>query len=164
MHKAYILLGTNLGDRLSYLQQAKTFIAQQIGEVLATSSIYETAAWGLTEQPSFYNQVLVVKTVVEPESLMQQLLDIEAQLGRIRTIKFGPRTIDIDILLIDDLINDSEFLQLPHPALPQRKFALMPLAEVAPELLHPVEKKTISQLLQACTDTLDVQKITPTAS
>lgn len=164
MHQAYILLGTNLGNRLSYLQQATTYIAQQVGEVSATSSIYETAAWGLTEQPSFYNQVLVVKTDVGSENLMQQLLDIETQLGRIRTIKFGPRTIDIDILLIDDLINQSDILQLPHPALPQRKFALMPLAEVAPELLHPVEKKTISQLLQACTDTLDVQKITPTAS
>jgi len=164
MHKAYILLGTNLGNRLSYLQQAASYIAQQVGEVSATSSIYETAAWGLTDQPSFYNQVLVVKTDVEPENLMQQLLDIETQLGRIRTIKFGPRTIDIDILLIDDLVNQSAILQLPHPALPQRKFALMPLVEVAPNLLHPVEKKTISQLLQACTDTLDVQKITPTAS
>lgn len=164
MHHAYILLGTNLGNRLLYLQQAASYIAQQVGEVSATSSIYETAAWGLTEQPSFYNQVLVVKTDVEPENLMQQLLDIETQLGRIRTIKFGPRTIDIDILLIDDLVNQSAILQLPHPALPQRKFALMPLAEVAPTLLHPVEKKTISQLLQACTDTLDVQKITPTAS
>ena len=164
MHQAYILLGTNLGNRLSYLQQATTYITQQVGEVSATSSIYETAAWGLTEQPSFYNQVLVVKTSVKPETLMQQLLDIETQLGRIRTIKFGPRIIDIDILLIDDLVNESAILQLPHPALPQRKFALMPLAEVAPNLLHPVEKKTISQLLQACTDTLDVQKITPAAS
>lgn len=164
MHQAYILLGTNLGNRLSYLQQATTYISQQIGEVLAISSIYETAAWGLTDQPSFYNQVLVVKTSFEPEKLMQQLLDIETQLGRIRTIKFGPRTIDIDILLIDDLVNNSAILQLPHPALPQRRFALMPLAEVAPSLCHPVEKKTISQLLQACTDTLDVQKITPTAS
>jgi 2-amino-4-hydroxy-6-hydroxymethyldihydropteridine diphosphokinase len=164
MHQAYILLGTNLGNRLSYLQQAKAFISQQVGEVLATSSIYETAAWGLTEQPSFYNQVLVVKTSVEPEKLMQQLLDIETELGRIRTIKFGPRTIDIDILLIDDLINNSPILQLPHPALPQRKFALMPLAEVAPSLMHPFEKKTVSALLQACTDTLDVQKITPSAN
>jgi 2-amino-4-hydroxy-6-hydroxymethyldihydropteridine diphosphokinase len=164
MHHAYILLGTNLGDRLSYLQQAKTSITQQIGDISAASSIYETAAWGLTEQPSFYNQVLVVKTTIESESLMQQLLAIETQLGRIRTIKFGPRTIDIDILLIDDLIHQSPILALPHPALPQRRFALMPLAEVAPSLVHPVEKKTVSALLQACTDTLDVQKITPIAS
>ncbi|MDI9363767.1 MAG: 2-amino-4-hydroxy-6-hydroxymethyldihydropteridine diphosphokinase [Flavobacterium sp.] len=164
MHHAYILLGTNLGDRLLYLQQATTYITQQIGEVWAASSIYKTAAWGFTEQPSFYNQVLVVKTDVAPENLMQQLLDIETQLGRIRSIKFGPRTIDIDILLIDNLVNQSAILQLPHPALPQRKFALMPLAEVAPNLFHPVEKKTISQLLQVCTDTLNVQKITPTAS
>ena len=91
---------------------------------------------------------------------MLELLKIEEQLGRIRTIKFGPRTIDIDILLIDELINNTTLLALPHPALPQRKFALMPLAEVAPNLVHPVEKKTISQLLLACTDSLDVQKIT----
>jgi 2-amino-4-hydroxy-6-hydroxymethyldihydropteridine diphosphokinase len=106
---------------------------------------------------------LVVKTSIEPEDLMQQLLDIETQLGRIRTIKFGPRTIDIDILLIDDLVNNSHILQLPHPALPQRKFALLPIAEVAPNLVHPVEKKTINQLLLSCTDILDVQKITPIA-
>lgn len=163
MHKAYLLLGTNLGDRLTYLQQAKQLIVSTTGSFVTESSIYETAAWGLTNQPSFYNQVLVIETTLQPEILMQFFLNIEAQMGRVRTVKFGPRTIDIDILLIDDLINQTELLQLPHPALPQRKFALMPLAEVAPNLVHPVEKKTISKLLQACTDTLDVQKITPTA-
>ncbi len=163
MHKAYLLLGTNLGDRLTYLQQAKQLIVSTTGSFVTESSIYETTAWGLTNQPSFYNQVLVIETTLQPEILMQFFLNIEAQMGRVRTVKFGPRTIDIDILLIDDLINQTELLQLPHPALPQRKFALMPLAEVAPNLVHPVEKKTISKLLQACTDTLDVQKITPTA-
>ena len=163
MHKAYILLGTNLGNKLAYLQQAQIKLTEEIGVLLTKSSIYETAAWGLTNQPSFYNQVLVIETALQPEPLMQALLVIEEQLGRIRTIKFGSRTIDIDILLIDDLTNQSDLLQLPHPALPQRKFALMPLAEIAPNIIHPVEKKTISQLLQACTDTLDVQKITPIA-
>lgn len=164
MHKAYLLLGTNLGDKLAHLQQAQQQIQTLCGKVYSQSSIYETAAWGVTNQPSFYNQVLVIETTLLPEILMQTLLSIEEKLGRVRTIKFGPRTIDIDILLIDDLTNNSDLLQLPHPALPQRKFALLPLAEVAPNLFHPVEKKTISQLLQTCTDTLDVQKITTTAN
>ena len=164
MHKAYLLLGTNLGNRFKYLQLAQQQIETLCGKLYSQSSIYETAAWGLTNQPSFYNQVLVIETTLLPEVLMQTLLLIEEKLGRVRTIKFGPRTIDIDILLIDHIINNSYLLQLPHPALPQRKFALLPLAEVAPNLVHPVEKKTISQLLQTCTDTLDVQKITTTAN
>ena len=164
MHTAYLLLGTNLGNKALYLQQATQQIINNTGTLVTASSIYETAAWGLTNQPSFYNQVLVVETSLSPENLMLELLKIEEQLGRIRAIKFGPRTIDIDILLIDDLTNNTNLLNLPHPALPQRKFALMPLAEVAPNLVHPVEKKTISQLLQACTDSLDVQKITLTTN
>ena len=160
MHTAYLLLGTNLGDKVSYLEQATQLIINKTGTFITASSIYETAAWGLTSQPSFYNQALVIHSNLLPENLMLELLKIEEQLGRTRTIKFGPRTIDIDILLIDELINNTTLLALPHPALPQRKFALMPLAEVAPNLVHPVEKKTISQLLLACTDSLDVQKIT----
>ena len=164
MHKAYLLLGTNLGNRFCYLQLAQQQIQALCGRVYSQSSIYETAAWGLTNQPSFYNQVLVIETFLLPEILMQTLLSIEEKLGRVRTIKLGPRTIDIDILLIGELTNNSNLLQLPHPALPQRKFALFPLAEVAPNLVHPVKKMTIAQLLQACTDTLDVQKITIAAN
>lgn len=162
MHKAYLLLGTNLGNRLAYLQQAEQFIQAMCGRVISQSSIYETAAWGLTDQPSFYNKVLVIETALLPEYLMQMLLSIEEKMGRKRTIKLGPRIIDIDILLIDTLINNSPLLTLPHPALPQRKFALMPLAEVAATIIHPILKKTIAQLLFACTDTLNVQKITTT--
>ena len=162
MHKAYLLLGTNLGNRLAYLQQAEQLIQALCGRVISQSSMYETAAWGLTDQPSFYNKVLVIETTLLPEHLMQTLLSIEEKMGRKRTIKFGPRTIDIDILLIDQLTNNSTLLTLPHPALPQRKFALMPLAEVAATIIHPVEKKTIAQLLLTCTDTLNVQKITTT--
>jgi 2-amino-4-hydroxy-6-hydroxymethyldihydropteridine diphosphokinase len=160
MHKGYLLLGTNLGNRLTYLQNASEFIQSLCGKVIRQSSIYETAAWGLTDQPAFYNQVLVIETILLPEILMQTLLSIEEKMGRKRTIKFGPRTIDIDILLIDDITNNSPLLTLPHPALPQRRFALMPLAEVAATIIHPVEKKSIAQLLLACTDTLNVQKIT----
>ena len=164
MHNAYLLLGTNLGNRLAYLLQAASYIQALCGKVISQSSIYETAAWGITNQPSFYNQVLVIETVLLPEHLMQNILSIEEKIGRKRTIKFGPRTIDIDILLIDGLTHNSPLLTLPHPALPQRKFALMPLAEVAATIIHPITKKSIAQLLLACTDTLDVQKITPTTN
>ena len=159
MYTAYLLLGSNLGNRLSYLEQAKQFIAEQCGTIIKTSSIYETAAWGITEQPSFYNLVLVLQTNIAPDLLMQKLLNIEEQLGRKRTIKYGPRIIDIDILLIDSLIQTSPILTLPHPFLPERRFALLPLAEVAPLLLHPLANKTINQLLLDCTDTLEVKKV-----
>ena len=164
MHTAYLLIGGNMGNRFNNLQQAIELISAKCGTVTNQSSIYETAAWGLTDQPDFLNQVLILQTKLEPDNLMRQLLLIEEKMGRKRTIKMGPRIIDLDILLIDDIIMDSELLVLPHPALPKRKFALLPLAEVAPELFHPVEKKPVSQLLKDCTDNLDVQKITVPAT
>jgi 2-amino-4-hydroxy-6-hydroxymethyldihydropteridine diphosphokinase len=153
-----------MGNRLNNLQLAIEQIEEKCGPVTKQSSIYETAAWGLTDQPDFLNQVLIVETKLEPEQLMKQLLLIEEAMGRKRTIKMGPRTIDLDILLIDDIVMDTELLVLPHPALPKRKFALLPLAEVAPGLFHPVEKKPVSQLLKDCMDNLDVQKITVPAT
>jgi len=160
MHTAYLLIGGNLGNRSENLDQAIELIKKTCGSIVSKSSIYETAAWGLTEQPDFLNQVLVLQTKLEPENLMKQLLLIEEAMGRIRSIKMGPRTIDLDILLMEGIIVTTELLTLPHPALPKRRFALLPLSEVAPELIHPVEKKAIFHLLKDCTDTLDVQKIT----
>jgi len=156
---AYLLIGGNIGERKSNLQTAAQKIEELCGNILQTSSIYETAAWGFTDQPNFYNQVLKLNTQLSPEKLMLQLLAIEETMGRKRMVKMGPRTIDLDILLIDDLIIHSELLHLPHPQLPNRRFALLPLAEIAPNLIHPVEKKTISTLLQQCKDNLNVQKI-----
>lgn len=158
-HTAYLLIGGNLGDRLNNLSKAINRINQTCGTIQNVSSIYETAAWGFTNQPHFLNQVIVLNTVLQPSELMQQLLHIEEEMGRKRLIKMGPRIIDLDILLIDDFILDSPILQLPHPQLINRKFALLPLNEVAATFVHPVEKKTISQLLQECKDNLDVQKI-----
>ncbi len=160
MNTAYLLIGGNLGNRSAYLQQARELIEQSCGNIVHSSAIYETAAWGFTDQPSFYNQALALETPLSPERLMQQLLDIEADMGRIRSIKLGPRIIDLDILLIDALVISSGLLTLPHPALPQRRFALLPLCEIAPSLMHPVMHKTVTQLLEACTDALDVQKKT----
>ena len=159
MHTAYLLLGSNLGYRHSYLEQAKELIGKHCGTIIQQSSVYETAAWGVADQPSFYNQVIVLQTTLLPETLMQQLLDIEESMGRKRTIKYGPRTIDIDIQLIDNLTNNSTLLTLPHPYLPERRFALLPLSEVAPQLVHPVLHKTITELLSDCTDRLEVKKV-----
>ncbi len=159
MQTAYLLLGSNLGDRLSYLEKAKHFITIKCGHITKESSIYETAAWGITEQPSFYNQVVVLQTDLAPETLMQTLLNIEEKIGRKRLIKYGPRIIDIDILLIESVILNTPLLTLPHPFLHERRFALLPLAEVAPLLLHPLLNKNVLELLEACMDTLEVKKL-----
>lgn len=159
IHTAYLLTGGNLGNREANLSKAIELIEQFCGSIIAKSSIYETAAWGYTEQPNFLNQVLALETTLSPAILMQTVLQIEEQMGRKRMIKMGPRLIDIDLLLVDDYIMDTALLQLPHPHLPKRKFALLPLAEIAGNIIHPVEKKTILQLLTYCTDTLNVQKI-----
>lgn len=159
MHKAYLLTGSNLGNRIAYLQQAIQLIEQYCGNVMSVSSFYQTAAWGLTDQPDFYNQALLLHTTLEPAILMQTLLNIEAQIGRRRSIKMGPRIIDIDILLIDDKVINTPLLTVPHPYLAERRFALLPLAEIAPGAMHPVLQKPVAELLEACPDTLDVHKI-----
>ncbi len=158
MSTAYLLIGGNLGNRTAYLQQAIQLIGQYCGNIVHSSAIYETAAWGISDQPSFYNQALAVETTFEPEALMQQLLRIEEEMGRKRTVKMGPRIIDLDILLIDEQVISTGLLTLPHPALPFRRFALLPLNEIAPSIIHPVLHKSINQLLEECTDKLDVQK------
>ncbi len=159
MNHAYLLIGGNLGDRLAYLAQAKKGIEQAGNTLIQASSIYETAAWGLEDQPSFYNQALHILTPQPAVALMQQLLDIEAEIGRTRTVKMGPRIIDIDLLLFNDEIHHTPFLTVPHPRLPERRFALAPLAEIAGDYIHPELHTSIFQLLRKCTDTLDVHKI-----
>ena len=153
---AWLLTGGNMGDRLRNLTSANELINQHCGEVIFASSIYETEAWGKTDQPSFLNQVLQIQTGLEPKQLLKKILSIEKKLGRFRKEKNGPRTIDIDILLFDDAIIKEPSLEVPHPRMQDRRFALTPLAEIAPRLLHPLYKKTISQLLADCTDPLEV--------
>ena len=159
MNTAYLLAGSNMGDRTAYLQQATKIIEEQCGSIIARSHIYETAAWGVLDQPSFYNQALAVQTPLQPEQLMQTLLDIEAAIGRQRVQKMGPRTIDLDVLLIDDLVWNTPLLIVPHPHLTERRFALTPLAEIAPALIHPIVNKTIAELLEECSDMLGVVKL-----
>jgi 2-amino-4-hydroxy-6-hydroxymethyldihydropteridine diphosphokinase len=158
-NRVYLLIGGNVGDRLSYLRRATALLRSDCGTVVQESPVYETAPWGNKEQYPFLNQALELNTDLEAEDLMQQLLNIEEQLGRRRTGKYGPRTIDIDILLFGDQVYDGPALKIPHTELPNRRFALQPLADIAAETLHPVLNKTISQLLVECPDMLAVEEI-----
>lgn len=159
MHKAYLLTGSNLGNRFNYLRQAIQLIQQYCGTIVGRSSFYQTAAWGITEQLDFLNQALTLQTNLPPEALMMALLKIEQEMGRRREIKMGPRIIDIDILLIDEEVINTPQLTVPHPFLAERRFALMPLAEIASNAIHPVLNKTVQQLLDECPDALSVNKI-----
>ena len=156
MHKVYLLLGGNLGNRTLYLQQARESISQRVGSIKQTSRIYETAAWGKTDQPTFLNQVLGVETDLSPEEVLQSINAIEQELGRIRQEHWGARVIDIDILFYDEIVQQSQRLTIPHPQLHLRRFTLMPLAEIAPNLMHPALDQSIKQLLESCPDTLEV--------
>lgn len=142
---AYLSLGSNLGDRLANLNTAIDSL-RKLGSVRAISSIYETEPVEFTSQPWFLNGAAELETELSSEQLLQETLKIEQRMGRIRDQAKGPRSIDIDILLIGDQQIDSEDLTIPHPALHLRRFVLEPLAEIAPQALHPVLKKTIFQL------------------
>ncbi|MBK8711970.1 MAG: 2-amino-4-hydroxy-6-hydroxymethyldihydropteridine diphosphokinase [Niastella sp.] len=159
MNKAYILLGGNIGNPIKSLEQATTYIQQIIGKVERVSSFYLTAAWGNTIQPDFLNRVIIVGTDLSSLQTMQACLAIEKKMGRKRTIKNAARIIDIDILFFNKEIVQTKELILPHPAMQYRRFVLVPLQELSPNLKHPKLNKTIHQLLKECDDTLDVKKI-----
>lgn len=154
----YLSLGSNLGDREENLTKAIDEIAD-LGSFKSISSLYEAEPWGLTQQQWFYNIVLLLETSFEPESLLIKLQKIEDSLGRKREIKWGPRTIDIDIISIDNLTIDTDTLQVPHPFMQERKFVLIPLKEIAPDYQHPRLHISVGDLLNSCTDTLLVNKI-----
>ena len=159
MRTAYLLIGGNLGNRKENLSNAISLINEQCGSLTRSSSIYETEAWGITDQPSFLNQALEISTSLSARQLMRKVLNIEEEMGRVRKEKLGPRIIDIDILLFENEIHDLRFLKIPHPEMQNRRFVLVPLAEINSSLQHPVLKKTIAELLEECPDNLEVTKI-----
>jgi len=159
MNIAYLLIGGNEGDRSAYLQETTRRIQTPGARILRQSSLYETAAWGKTDQPSFLNQALALETPMDAPALMKSLLAIEEQMGRKRTERYGSRTIDIDILFFNRDIIRLPWLTIPHPEVANRRFALQPMDEIAPDYVHPVLGRTIRQLLAECPDQLQVKKL-----
>lgn len=153
MSRVILGLGSNIGDRRKNLKTAIGEIGNKIGNVVLFSSIYETEPWGFQTDNQFLNMILIADASLSPSGVLGRILMIEAELGRIRTEKqYSSRTIDIDILFFDDLILDELSLKIPHPLLHERRFVLEPLCEIAPGLVHPVLKLSLSTLLANCTD------------
>ena len=148
-HTVYLALGSNLDDRLANLKQAVASLSPQM-EVKAKSRVYETPPWGYTDQPMFLNQVIKADTYLEYESLLKHIKRLETALGRKPSFKNGPRLIDLDILFYDDLVLDTPSLVIPHPHAHERGFVLVPLNDIAPDLVHPTIKKTVRELLSLC--------------
>lgn len=159
MANVFLLLGSNLGDKIGQLTEARQQISRLIGPIVTASSIYKTAAWGEENQDDFLNQVVWVDTESQPYEVLNITQHIEKQAGRIRKERWGARTLDIDILLWDDKVVANPDLKIPHPGIPDRKFTLVPLAEIAPLLVHPILQKTIEKLLEDCTDNLPVERL-----
>lgn len=155
METAYLLLGSNLGDRYANFFKAMQNLSAY-GTIAARSSLYETKPWGKTDQADFLNQVIKFETYAKPQELLNHVLSIERTLGRERADHWGPRTIDIDILLMGQAIVQTPTLAIPHPQLINRMFALVPLAELAGTQIHPITGLTIQQHLMACQDKLAV--------
>jgi len=145
-HIVYLALGTNLGDRSGNLKQAIAALTPQL-DVKAKSQVYETPPWGFEEQPKFLNQVVKANTYLDPEPLLKHLKRLEVALGRQESFPNGPRLIDMDLLFYDDLVLNKPSLVIPHPRLHERGFVLLPLMDIAPNLVHPVQQKTVQELM-----------------
>jgi 2-amino-4-hydroxy-6-hydroxymethyldihydropteridine diphosphokinase len=160
--EAFIGLGTNLGNREENLKKAIENIIMYAGDVISCSGIYVTEPWGFRSEDHFLNLVLRIATSLKPVDLLKHLLKIEMQMGRLRgTEKYSSRIIDIDILLYGNEIINKPYLKIPHPEIPERKFVLVPLCDIAPEMIHPVLKKTFKDLLEECNDESIVKRINP---
>ena len=159
MNTVYFLLGSNLGNSKEQLLLAIENIEKYIGTIIKLSSLYSTAAWGNNKQPDFLNQVIIVQTLLAPQIVLNEILAIEEKMGRVRTVKNAARIIDIDILFFNSEIIKVKDLIIPHPEIQNRRFVLIPLVEIAALILHPILKKNAQELLNICTDNLNVQKI-----
>ena len=162
MEKCYVLFGSNMGDKNQIFAQACLLINNRCGRIVAVSSAYESEPWGFEAEEWFLNRLVIVETELEPEEMMQQLLDIEAELGRVRhpdADGYTSRTVDLDILYYGSRIVLTDSLTIPHPRLHQRRFALLPLCELAPQLVHPAFNFTQTELLRRYHDFSEVRKI-----
>jgi 2-amino-4-hydroxy-6-hydroxymethyldihydropteridine diphosphokinase len=159
MNNVFLLLGSNLGDRKLFLQQAIMHIAYDIAPTLKISSVYETQSWGKTDEPDYLNMVIELETELSAEIILDKILAIELVMGRKREEKWGSRIIDIDMLYYNSAVINTPQLTVPHPELHKRRFTLEPLAEIAPDLIHPLLNKTSSQLKNELKDSLIVKKL-----
>ena len=159
--KIYLSLGSNLHDRERNLLLAIKKINELCGTVIEVSSLYQTGPWGMQNQPEFLNQVIEIESDYSPHELLRKVLVIEKEMGRKPAPRWGPRVIDIDILFFDQEILSEEDLVIPHVGIPHRRFALLPLSEIAPLYVHPLVNKTIQQLLDECTDPLQAELYIP---
>ncbi len=160
MAKLFLLLGGNLGDKEQIFLNARIRLEEELGTIIQTSSVFETEPWGFQSDDLFWNQVIVIETGLPPLEILKKTKVIELELGRVRKAeRYCSRSIDIDILFYDDLVLREPQLELPHPRIIGRRFVLEPLAEIAPDLLHPVFCQTIIELLENCPDILKVKKL-----
>jgi 2-amino-4-hydroxy-6-hydroxymethyldihydropteridine diphosphokinase len=159
MINVFLLLGSNLGDRYLFMAEAIKRVKVGVGPVVKISSVYETQSWGKTDAPDYLNQVIMVQTDLTARIVLKKILSIEIELGRKREEKWGSRTIDIDILFYGEDIINEEGLLVPHPELHNRRFTLEPLAEIAPEFVHPALNKNILSIKTELKDSLIVKKL-----
>jgi len=159
MKGIYLLLGSNLGDRKEIVFRALSMIEADIGPVIRRSSVYQTDAWGVVDQPDFLNMAVEIESEMRSAQVLEKIQDIERSLGRIKYGKWGSRLIDIDILYFGDEVIKTEQLTIPHPHIQERRFTLVPMCELAPDLKHPRLKKTQCELLESCRDRLEVKRL-----
>jgi len=158
MNTVYLLLGSNMGNSEQMLSDATNMIEKNIGKLTKSSAIYRTAAWGKEEQRDFLNQIIIVSSSLSSSTVLKEMFVIEKEMGRVRTTKNAARVIDIDMLFFNDEIIQTETLTVPHPQIQNRRFVLVPLAEIALDFIHPLLKKSSLELLSICSDKLNVQK------
>jgi 2-amino-4-hydroxy-6-hydroxymethyldihydropteridine diphosphokinase len=155
----YLSLGGNLGNTIEIFLNSREILTKKVGKITQISSLYKTAAWGPIPQNDFINQVIEVETKLSAPELMDILLEIELQQGRIRQERWGPRTLDLDIIFFGEQLISTENLVIPHPRMEDRKFVLIPMVEINPNLIHPISRKSIRQILLECKDECDCKII-----
>jgi 2-amino-4-hydroxy-6-hydroxymethyldihydropteridine diphosphokinase len=155
----YLSLGGNLGNTIEIFLNSMEILTKKVGKITQISSLYQTAAWGPIPQNDFINQVIEVETKLSAPELMDILLEIELQQGRVRQERWGPRTLDLDIIFFGEQLISTENLEIPHPRMEDRKFVLIPMVEINPNLIHPISRKSIRQILLECKDECDCKII-----